>query len=195
MAIALPDTPFPASMTPRLVTGGAGLRPAFGGDVQRLNRVGSRFAIDVTLPVMTYAAAQAWSDINDETDTVTMRIVQPGLNTGAPGTPLVNGAGQSGTTLVLDGLTPHYVLRKNQWISVSTGGRLYAYRVKTEVAASAGGAVSVVLTTMLRASPADNSPVQIAAPRIEGFATVPDDAWATDTAGHVALSFTIEERG
>lgn len=195
MAIALPDTPFPASMTPRLVTGRAELRPAFGGDVQRLNRVGSRFAIDVTLPVMTYAQAQDWSDINDETDTVTMQIVQPGLNTGAPGTPLVNGAGQSGTTLILDGLTPYYVLRKNQWISVSTGGRLYAYRVKTEVAASAGGAVSVVLTTMLRASPADNSPVQIAAPRIEGFATVPDDAWATNTAGHVALSFTIEERG
>jgi len=182
-------------MTPRLVTGRAELRPAFGGDLQRLNRVGSRFAIDVTLPVMTYAAAQAWSDINDETDTVTMQIVQPGLNTGSPGTPLVNGAGQSGTTLILDGLTPHYVLRKNQWISVSTGGRLYAYRVKTEVAASAGGAVSVVLTTMLRVSPADNSPVQIAAPRIEGFATVPDDAWATNTAGHVALSFTIEERG
>ncbi len=195
MAIALPNTPFPASMTPRLVTGRAELRPAFGGDLQRLNRVGSRFAIDVTLPVMTYAAAQAWSDINDETDTVTMQIVQPGLNTGSPGTPLVNGAGQSGTTLILDGLTPHYVLRKNQWISVSTGGRLYAYRVKTEVAASAGGAVSVVLTTMLRVSPADNSPVQIAAPRIEGFATVPDDAWATNTAGHVALSFTIEERG
>ncbi len=195
MAIALPNTPFPASMTPRLVTGRAELRPAFGGDLQRLNRVGSRFAIDVTLPVMTYAAAQAWSDINDETDTVTMQIVQPGINTGSPGTPLVNGAGQSGTTLILDGLTPHYVLRKNQWISVSTGGRLYAYRVKTEVAASAGGAVSVVLTTMLRVSPADNSPVQIAAPRIEGFATVPDDAWATNTAGHVALSFTIEERG
>ena len=195
MAIALPDYPYPAAMTPRLVTGRAELRPAWGGDIQRLNRAGSRFAIDVTMPVMTYADAQDWSGINDQTDTVTMQIVQPGLDTGAPGITLVNGASQSGTTLIIDGFTPYYVLRKNQWISVSTGGRLYAYRVKTEVAADSGGAASVVLTTMLRVSPGNNDPVEITEPRIEGFATVPDDAWATNTAGHVALSFTIEERG
>jgi hypothetical protein len=195
VAIDLPDYPYPAAMTPRLVTGRAELRPAWGGDIQRLNRAGSRFAIDVTMPVMTYADAQDWSDINDETAMVTMQIVQPGFDTGAPGTPLVNGASQSGTTLAIDGLTPYHVLRKNQWISISTGGRLYAYRVKTEVIASSGGAASVVLTTMLRVSPANNDPVEIAAPRIEGFATVPDDAWSTNTAGHVALSFTIEERG
>jgi hypothetical protein len=195
VAIALPDYPYPAAMTPRLVTGRAELRPAWGGDIQRLNRAGSRFAIDVTMPVMTYADAQDWSGINDQTDTVTMQIVQPGLDTGAPGVTLVNGASQSGSTLIIDGLTPYYVLRKNQWISVLTGGRLYAYRVKTEVIASSGGAASVVLTTMLRVSPANNDPVEIAVPRIEGFATVPDDAWATNTAGHVALSFTIEERG
>lgn len=195
MAIALPDSPYPAAMTPRLVTGRAELRPAWGGDIQRLNRAGSRYAIDVTMPVMTYADAQDWSDINDETSTVTMQIVQPGFDPGAPGTTLVKGAAQSGTTLIIDGFTPYYVLRKNQWISVSTGGRLYAYRVKTEVVASSLGEASVVLTTMLRVSPADNDPVEIAAPRIEGFATVPGDAWATSTAGHVALSFTIEERG
>jgi hypothetical protein len=195
VAIALPDYPYPAAMTPRLVTGRAELRPAWGGDIQRLNRAGSRFAIDVTMPVMTYADAQDWSGINDQTDTVTMQIVQPGLDTGAPGITLVNGASQSGTTLIIDGFTPYYVLRKNQWISVSTGGRLYAYRVKTEVAADSGGAASVVLTTMLRVSPGNNDPVEITEPRIEGFATVPDDAWATNTAGHVALSFTIEERG
>lgn len=195
MAIALPDYPYPAAMTPRLVTGRAELRPAWGGDIQRLNRAGSRFAIDVTMPVMTYSDAQDWSGINDQTDTVTMQIVQPGLDTGAPGITLVNGASQSGTTLIIDGFTPYYVLRKNQWISVSTGGRLYAYRVKTEVAADSGGAASVILTTMLRVSPGNNDPVEITEPRIEGFATVPDDAWATNTAGHVALSFTIEERG
>jgi hypothetical protein len=195
VAIALPDYPYPAAMTPRLVTGRAELRPAWGGDIQRLNRAGSRFAIDVTMPVMTYSDAQDWSGINDQTDTVTMQIVQPGLDTGAPGITLVNGASQSGTTLIIDGFTPYYVLRKNQWISVSTGGRLYAYRVKTEVAADSGGAASVILTTMLRVSPGNNDPVEITEPRIEGFATVPDDAWATNTAGHVALSFTIEERG
>jgi hypothetical protein len=195
MAIDLPSWPYPAKQTPRLVSGRAELRPAFGGDIQRLNRAGSRYAIEYVMPVMRYEDAQDWSDINDETSTVRMRIVQPGLDVGAPGITLVKGASQSGTTLIIDGFTPYHVLRKHQWISVTTGGRLYAYRVKTEVAANSSGEASVVLTTMLRVSPADNDPVEITEPLIEGFATVPDDAWATDTAGHVALSFTIEERG
>lgn len=194
MSIALPDWPYPAQMTPRLVSGRAELRPAWGGDVQRLNRAGSRYAIDVTMPTMTYSAAQDWSAIDDETATVTMQIVQPGLDVGAPGSPLVNGGSQSGTSLIIDGLTPYYVIRNRQWLSVTTGGRLYAYRAKGETVANGSGQATVTLETMLRAVHADNDPVEIAVPRLEGFATVPEGAWTTSTAGHVSLSFTIEER-
>lgn len=195
MALALPDWPWPAKMTPRLVTARADLTPAFGGDVQRINRLGSCYAFDIDLPVMTYEAAQGWSYIDDETATCTLQIVQPGLDTGAPGAPLVNGAGQSGTSLILDGLTPYYVVRNRQWLSIETAGRLYAYRAKGEAIANASGQVTVTLETMLRAVHADNDPVELAAPRIEGFCSVPEGAWAVDTAGHVALSFTIRERG
>jgi hypothetical protein len=195
MATALPDWPYPAQMTPRLVSGRAELRPAWGGDIQRLNRAGSRYAIDVVMPVMTYADAQDWSAIEDETATVTMLIMQPGLDTGAPGTPLVNGAAQSGTSLIIDGLTPRYVIRNRQWLTVTTGGRIYAYRAKGETVANGSGEATVPLETMLRAVHGNNDPVELAEPRIEGFATVPNDAWTTNTAGHVALSFTIEERG
>lgn len=195
MSIALPDWPYPAQMTPRLVSGRAELRPAWGGDIQRLNRAGSRYAIDVTLPTMTYADAQDWSAIDDETATVTMQIVQPGLDTGAPGTPLVNGGSQSGTSLILDGLTPYYVIRNRQWLTVTTAGRYYAYRAKGETIANGSGQATVTLETMLRAVHANNDVVELAVPRIEGFATVPEGAWTTSTAGHVSLSFTIEERG
>lgn len=195
MSIALPDWPYPAQMTPRLVSGRAELRPAWGGDVQRLNRAGSRYAIDVTMPAMTYANAQKWADIDTEDQTVTMRIVQPGIDVGAPGTPLVKGGSQSGSILELDGLNPNYILQKNQWLSLTISGRLYAYRVAATTVVDAAGEADVPLRTMLRVSPADNAVVEIAAPRIEGFATVPDGAWTTDTAGHVRLSFTIEERG
>ncbi|RZJ01813.1 MAG: hypothetical protein EON90_02050 [Brevundimonas sp.] len=195
MAIALPDWPAPAHMTPRLVTGRAELRPAWGGDVQRLNRPGSRYAIDVQLPPQRYAKAQDWGDIDDEEATVTMLIVQPGLDVGAPGSPLVKGAGQAGSVLTIDGLTPHYVLKKRQWLTVTISGRIYAYRVASETMADSTGEADVPLQTMLRRSPTDNAAVEIAAPRIEGFATVPEGAWATDTAGLVSLAFTIEERG
>lgn len=195
MSIALPDWPAPAQMTPRLVTGRAELRPAWGGDVQRLNRAGSRYAIDVQLPTMTYLDAQAWADIDTEDQTVTMKIIQPGLEIGSPGTPLVKGASQSGSSLIVDGLTPNHIIQKNRWFTLAISGRLYAYRVATQVVADAAGEATITLRTMLRVSPADNAVIDLAAPRIEGFATVPEGAWATDTAGHVTLAFSIEERG
>ena len=195
MALALPDWPYPAALVPRLVSGRAGLRPAWGGDVQRLNRGGSHYAVEVSLPVQTYTDAQEWSAIDSENETVTLQMVQPGLDTGAPGAPKVKGASQSGSSILLDGLTPAYPIRRRQWLSISTGGRLYLYRAKSEAVTATNGEVTVQLETMLRVSPADNDVVELAAPRIEGFATVPEDAWAIDTAGQVALSFTIEERG
>jgi len=124
-----------------------------------------------------------------------MHAVHPALDTGATGVPLVNGAAQSGTSLIIDGLTPYYVIRNRQWLTVTTAGRLYAYRAKGETIANGSGQATVTLATMLRAVHANNDPVEIAAPRIEGFATVPEGAWTTSTAGHVSLSFTIEERG
>lgn len=194
MPVSLPTWPWPARMTPRLVSARNEMSAAFGGNVQRFNRMGSRHAIDVVMPLMPYEEAQDWSAIDAEDDTVVMNIPQPGLDTGAPGVPLVAGAGQTGTTLNLDGLTPYYVLRRRQWLSIITGGTRYAYRVKTEVAANGSGVVAVVLTTMLRTSPADNDVVEIGEPKIEGFATVPEGAWETDTGGLVGLSFTITER-
>lgn len=194
MALSLPTWPWPRQMTPRLVTARNELSAAFGGNVQRFSRMGSRHAIDFTMPPMTYIDAQDWSAIDAEDETVVMVIPQPGLDTGAPGAPLVAGAGQTGTTLNLDGLTPHYVFRRRQWLTITTSGQRYAYRVKTETVVGSGGTVALPLTTMLRVSPADNDVVEVAEPKIEGFATVPEGAWETDVAGLVSLSFTITER-
>jgi hypothetical protein len=183
-------------MNVRLVSGRAELRAAWGGEIMRLNRVGSRHAVDYVMRPQTYEAAQDWSAIDDETETVRMAVYQPGIDTGAPGAPRVKGAGQSGATLLIDGLTPHYVIRRRQFFHVETSGRLYLYRAKAEVIASAIGEASVTLTTMLRAPHGDNNVVELASPMIEGFATVADDAWAITAADRlVFLKFTIEERG
>ena len=195
MALALPDWPWPATMTPRLITGRAEIRTAWGGLGPRLNRGASRYAFDISLPIMTYQDAQDWAAIDDEEATVTLQIIQPGLDTGAPGLPKVKGAAQAGSSLLIDGLTPHYVIRRRQFLSITTGGRLYLYRAKAEVVADAAGEATVTLETMLRVSPADNDVVELAAPRIEGYPMPASGTWQTSTAGHVALSFGIEERG
>jgi hypothetical protein len=184
------------SMVPRIVSGRAEMRPAFAGDLLRLNRMGDRYAFDVELPAMRDVAAQeGWGDLDDRDATLTLLIPQPGRIVQPQGLPRVNGAGQSGSSLILDGLTPQTVIRKRQWLNVTTGGRLFLYRAKSEVVANASGQVTVPLQTMLRRSPSDNDVVELEQPRIEGFATPTEDCWAIDVAGLVRPAFTIEERG
>ena len=192
--LTLPSSPQPRSVTPRLITARNELTPAFGGTVQRLNRKGSRYALAVELPPMKYVDALAWDDLMAEVDTVLMTVPQPGLVIGSPGTPLVNGAGQSGSSLTLDGLTGGYVIRKGQWLSVVISGRRFLHRAASAATASGGGTVTVALRTMLRSPPPDNAVVEIAAPMIEGFARMADDALAVGIEHLVSLSFTIEER-
>lgn len=195
MAIALPDTPGPVTMTPRLVNSRLEMRPAFGGDLQRINRMGDRYAFDVEMPPMRDVDAQDWGDIDDRSETVTLLVRQPGRMIQPQGAPRVNGAGQAGSSIILDGLTPQTVIRKRQWLNITTGGRLYLYRAKSEVIANASGQVTVPLQTMLRRAHTDNDVVELEEPRIEGFATPTEDCWAIDLAGLVRPAFTIEERG
>lgn len=193
-ALVLPPWPAPASVTLRLVSARNEMAPAFGGPVQRQGRMGSRYALDVVMPPMRYRDAQEWADIDDEAATVVMSIPQPGLDTGTPGAPVVDGGGQSGSSINLRGLTPHYAIRKNQWLTLIIDDQRFAYRAKIAVVADGGGEAVVPLRTLLRQSPPDAALVEIADPKIEGYPTVPDGAWTVDSAHITPLVFTITER-
>jgi len=157
--------------------------------------MGSKYALDYTMRPMTYDQAQEWADIDDESATVVMSIYQPGLDTGAPGNPLIDGAGQAGSLPVFKGLTPFYAMRKNQWVSVKTGGVWYAYRAKFETVADENGRLVLPIRTLLRTSPANNDEVEIGDPKIEGYPTPADGCWAISATDRlIRLAFTITER-
>jgi hypothetical protein len=144
---------------------------------------------------MSYVDSLAWDDLLSEHDTVVMDIIQPGLDTGAPGAPLVNGAGQAGMNLAVDGMTPGYVIRKGQWLSVQVSGQWYAYKARTAATVAGDGAATIPLRTMLRRSPANNAVVAIQQPKVEGYATIDPDSLGVDAVTRlVTLRFTIEER-
>lgn len=193
MPLTLPASPAPVLLTPRLITARNDLSPAFGGAEQRLNRKGSRYSFDVEMPPMTYDAALAWDDLNSETDTVVFDLPQPRLALGSPGTTLVKGAGQAGSGLVIDGFSGAYTVGKGWWASVLSDGQRCLYRMAADAVAS-GGEATLSLRTMLRRPPADNAVVEIAAPKVEGFATPADDCWAVGSDHLVRLKFTIKER-
>lgn len=179
-------------MTVALISTKNTLTPATGGDEQEIRRKGSKYALTFSLPVMAYSQSMAWSDLHAEGETVVMRVFQPGFDTGAPGAPLVKGAGQIGSALIVDGLTPGYVIRKGQFLSVLTGGQRFLYRARADVTATSGEAV-IQLGTLLRRPPADNAVVELAQPMIEGFVRDLGE-WTVGVDRLVSLQFTVRER-
>lgn len=193
MVLVLPSSPGPASATPRLLTARNELRPAFGGGALRLNRKGSRYAFDFVMPPMTYTDALAWTDLLTEDQLVAMAVPQPGLTIAAEGSPRVNGAGQAGTSLNVDGATSTYPLPKGRFLSIITSGERHLYQTASAVTFSSGAA-TLSLRTMLRRVPGDNDVVELQAPMIEGYPTLSDDAFAVGADKLVSLKFSIEER-
>lgn len=190
--LTLPTDPAPAKMAIAMVSAKNTLTPAMGGAEQELLRKGTRYALTFSMPVMTYVQSMDWDDLMAEGDTVLMRVFQPGLVIPNPGTPLVKGAGQAGTSLVIDGLPNGYVIRKGQFISVVSAGQRFLYRAKAS-ATSVAGTATIPLRTMLRRPPNDNDVVEIAQPMIEGFVRDLGE-WAVGVDRLVGLQFTVRER-
>jgi len=197
MAVTLPLHPLPRSLTPRLVSKRRDLSPIFNGPTSRVRRLGSRWSFDVEYPPMTYVDAMEWvaALTSAEADTVLMTIPQPGFDTGAPGSPLVNLGSQLGSTLDLDGFTPSYVARAGQWFSVIISSQRYLYQVAAEKVASTTGVMDdLAINPMIRTSPADNAVTEFGEPMVEGFLSGNETMWTVDVARTVGLSFTITER-
>lgn len=200
MPITLPTPRQPQRATPRLLRMG---QWQTGGADQFIDRLGTRWALDVQMPRLRpepdgriFAAALVAADAAG--DTVIWPVPQPGLNIGtpSPSTPLVNGGGQSGTTLVGHVFTPGYTLRPGQWFTIITGGRRYLHQVGgAGGTANGSGVVSIPLTTRLRVSPANNAVLEVAAPMIEGRLSGDPAAWTLASYRVEPISFSIEEVG
>lgn len=190
--LTLQTDPAPAKMAIAMVTAKNTLTPAIGGAEQELLRKGTRYALTFSMPVMTYVQSMEWDDLMAEGDTVLMRVFQPGLVIPNPGTPMVKGAGQAGTSLTIDGLPNGYVIRKGQFLSVVSAGQRFLYRAKAS-ATSVASTATIPLRTMLRRPPNDNDVVEIAQPMIEGFVRDLGE-WAVGVDRLVGLQFTVRER-
>lgn len=193
-AVTLPASPGPRDFDGWPIDFGGLLTPGLGGPVQRINRLGNRLGVSVKLPPMEPHIARPWiSRLHmGLQDGVIWLMRQPGLVIGSPGTVLVNGGGQAGRVLAVDGAASSYTFQDGQFVSLLTGGQSYLYMLAADVTASSGAA-TLAFTTPLRAEPADNDPVEVAAPVITGWLGGDSGKWTVDTARHFGLAFSIEE--
>lgn len=85
----------------------------------------------------------------------------------ATGTPLVDGLGQTGNTLVTDGWTPNTqgILLKGDYIQIGSGSSAKLHMITENANSNASGIASLSIQPALRTSPADGSPIIVNNPR------------------------------
>ncbi|HWU03176.1 MAG TPA: hypothetical protein VN222_10590 [Novosphingobium sp.] len=182
---------------PRLIDYGGQLKPFMGGPVQTLIRLGTRWALDITMPIMrTEPAGRQWSAAlcSGKLFGVLTRFRQDGLAIGLPGSPVVDDAGQTGMVLAMRGFRPGYTVRVGQFFSIATNGRRYLYMARAAAIAGTDGKMSLPILPMLRVSPADGDSCEFAAPRIQGSLSGNEVSWTRMTAPYCDFgTITITE--
>jgi hypothetical protein len=78
--------------------------------------------------------------------------------------PFVDGAGQTGGELVIDGASPSEssYLKAGDYIQIGTGSSTNLYKVLSDVSTNESGQATIDIWPNLRSSPADNAPVVVA---------------------------------
>ena len=83
------------------------------------------------------------------------------------GVPVVDGAGQTGTTLALSGFLPNFpALYAGDFLSLGTGLDTRLYRVTADAQADATGRAVLQIVPPLRSSPANGATVNVTAPQV-----------------------------
>lgn len=176
---------------------GGVIRPATGAKIQRIDRMGSRFKIGVSLPVGTASSKAALIADLLAAKTEGLRINFPlqGVSQGVPGNAQVDGSGQSGTTLNIKLLTPGYAIQKGYWLSIANAtGQHYLHNVTVGAVANGSGLATISIRPMLRYPFINGAAVNLSAPKIEGLIDGNEWAWQQNVGGMVdGLAFTIEE--
>lgn len=170
MSIELPQPRLPQKATPRFLDYGGVLMPPGGGVGQKLIRPG-RFAI-----VITYSQLRPEPDgrvlgaalRRAKQEGALFPFPEPGIPAADYGNPIVNGAGQTGETLQLRGLTAGVTILDGKFFSLIYGGRRYLHHAAADTVVGASGAVALPIFPMLRISPNDGATIELAKPYIEG---------------------------
>ncbi|GLT01810.1 MAG: hypothetical protein AB7E60_15245 [Sphingobium sp.] len=198
MAITLPADPAPNGATPFLRDFGGVLTPSLGGPELRINRVGTRFGLRVTMPpLLSDEAGRLFVArlLQARFDRLLMEWPLLDFDPGTPGAPLISAAVSGGSVIGIKGLAAGYQVREGQFFSIVHGGRRYMHMFTAAATASGAGVIAAAtIFPMLRSNLAVNDVLEIAKPMIEGNVLPGDElSWELDVARLVGLAFSVVE--
>ena len=181
--IELPASPAPNGVTPRLIDYGSIERPPLGGELTRIDRAGSRFAVEISWPAMTPDTAGAFVArlLRAKRQGLTIPFPLLGRSQGFPGNTafidhklaLVTGAGQSGTTLAMQGMVPGYEWKEGYGLSpIDATGRVYLHCCLPNTIVNGSGNATIEIEPPLRAPLPDGAFVLVSKPVIQGSSSM-----------------------
>ena len=190
--------PYAWTADPQLLEPVQDLTSPFGGGMQRLARLGSRWSIVFSsLPALGGANAQAFLALKALARANALTRVfswpQPAF-TAAIGSPAINGGGQLGTLLVVNGLTAGATIPAGTFFSFQSGPRTWLHCTTASVTADGGGNATLPIAPMLRTATSGGEGLNFSNPCIEGFIQGRTEDWTLDMLAWVGLpSFTVME--
>lgn len=130
---------------------------------------GRAWAFDIAMPPFSGAEARAMSAFFDVVAPTRRAFLfaDPTLHQQVIGVPVVDGAGQTGSTLAVRGLLASFpALAAGDFFSLGTGLDTRFYRVTADASADATGRATLSIAPPLRSSPANGAPVNVTAPQV-----------------------------
>lgn len=169
-SVILPSTPSCRSAHPSQVSFGSTLTPFLGGPSQRINRLGTRWSWQFSMPPMRADVARVWIQALARAEELgAVMAIPQDIDVGDPGAPLVSAVVAGGLLLPMKGMTAGYPIRAGQYVSIIHGGRRYLHVFTEDMTVGVGGTVMAPIWPMLRTSLSVNDVAEIAAPKVEGW--------------------------
>jgi len=172
--LAFPTHTRPKGVNIRAVNVVAASTSPFTLRQQIVKHFGQRWEVEISLPPMKRTNAEQWVawllSLGGMYGTFNMPLfpyTARGSAATAAGTPLVNGAGQIGQTLLIDG-APNSVtgyLKAGDFIQRGAGASATLHKVLTDVNSNGSGACTLELWPEMRTAVADNDPIVVSTPQ------------------------------
>lgn len=188
MTVALPSRKA-ASASPRYVDFGGIQKTSLGGEHQRVDRLGSRWACAYTLPPMNADEAAVWVSrlIRGLKEKAQYYFPQPGLTLPTPSAAVAMPALANSEFVVLGSAGTY---KEGSFFSVVHDGRGYVYQVITQNTVGSG---QIGIQPPLRSTLTVGDAVSFADVKIEGYTGGNANTWSVDAAKKYGISFEIEE--
>lgn len=168
---------------------------------QQVQRFGGQlWSAEIELPDMPRAVAAPWTAfllaMGGRYGTVLVGDpAAPAPLGAATGTPLVDGASQSGGTLATKGWSASVtgILKAGDYIQLGSGAATRLHQVIEDADSDSGGLANLTLWPDLRESPADGAAIVSQSPKGTFRLTSNDSGWTTDARGLYGVTLSLIE--